>query len=148
MTLEDSLPDASSGSSELSRGIEVAADRCADRDEIMIDEDEPRLSLPPAAVTESGSDYGDFSSDEEEIIKSLLGNGAPPSPLTDAPLLVTDIEDYEEARGVRLPKVLGVERSIPLWTLYRSSQRQALRDGSSSSGKLHHLTYVVSLLTR
>ena len=148
MTLEDSLPDASNGSSELSRGIEVAADRCADRDETMLDEDESQLSLPPAAVTETGSNYGDFASDEEEIIESLLGNLAPPSPLTDAPLVVTDIEDYEEPSGVRFPKILGIERSTPLWTQYQSSQGQALRDGGSSSSEFHHVTYVASLLTR
>ena len=146
MTLEDFFPDAPNGSLKVSSGIEGAAGRCADRDETMIDGDEPQLSLPPVAVTATDSDYGDFASDEEEIINSLLGDIAPPSQFTDAPLLVTDIEDYEGPMGVRLPKVLGVERSTPLWIQYWS-KGQALRDNDSSSSTSHCLVHIASLLT-
>ena len=91
-------------------------------------------SLLPIVMTETGSDYGDFASDEVEIINHLLGNISPPSPLADSLLLVTDIEDYEEPRGVRLPKVLGVERSAPFWLsqVQFQSQSQILRDSGSS----------------
>jgi hypothetical protein len=149
MALEDSLPDASKGSPHAWQSLQDAAARSAVHDEIMIEDVEPQLLLSPAAITENGSDYGDFASDEEDIINSLLGNIAPPSPLTDAPLLVTDIEDYEEPRGIRLPKVLGVERSTPFWLsqVQFQNQDQTVRDGDSSHSIPHRLVHVAVTLT-
>ncbi len=90
----------------------------------------------PGSTHEAGSDYGDFASDEEEIINYLLEKAVPPSAGAGAPLLVTDIEDYEEPRGVRLPKVLGVERSPPAWLpqVQIQSHDQTVRDRSPSQG--------------
>jgi hypothetical protein len=115
----------------------------------MTDEVKPQLLLSPIATAESGSDYGDFASDEEEIINHLLGNIAPPSPSSDAPLLVTDIEDYEEPRGVRLPKVLGVGRSTPSWEprVQFQYQAQTVRDGDSSQSTSYALFQVALALT-
>jgi hypothetical protein len=115
----------------------------------MTDEVKPQLPLSPIATAESGSDYGDFASDEEEIINHLLGNIVPPCPLTDAPLVVTDIEDYEEPRGVRLPKVLGVERSSPSWLpqIHFRDQDQTVRDGDPSHSISYALIHVAFALT-
>ena len=104
------------------------------------------LPLSPIATAESESDYGDFASDEEEIINHLLGNIASSNPLTDAPLLVTDIEDYEEPRGVRLPKVLGVERSGPSWLPFQDRD-QTVRDGDPSHSISNALVRVALALT-
>ncbi|KAJ9615929.1 hypothetical protein H2200_002006 [Cladophialophora chaetospira] len=59
-------------------------------------------------------EYSDFADDPEtlEIIDQLLLEAASQHKddvLGNAPLVVTDIEDYEEPRGVRLPKVLSLE---------------------------------------
>ncbi|KIY03679.1 uncharacterized protein Z520_00370 [Fonsecaea multimorphosa CBS 102226] len=62
---------------------------------------------------EDTDEYSDFGEDPEalEIIDQLLleatGNSRQEQKI--APLVVTDIEDYEAPRGVRLPKVLGLE---------------------------------------
>ncbi|OAP63153.1 hypothetical protein AYL99_02380 [Fonsecaea erecta] len=57
--------------------------------------------------------YSDFGEDPEvlEIIDQLLLEAAGKSrqEQKSAPLVVTDIEDYEAPRGVRLPEVLGLE---------------------------------------
>ena len=136
MTLEDALPNALDGAPMATGVMEHSTERYDDRDEIMREDGGPQLFGPPVALTETGSDYGDFATDEEEIINSLLGEIAPPSPLTDAPLLITDIEDYEEPKGVRIPKVLGVERSTLSWSKYRS-HGQALRNSGCSSSTSH-----------
>lgn len=59
------------------------------------------------ALPDNASDYGDFGSDTEEIEilnlllaqveKGVTGEDAPP-------LLVNDIEDYEQPEGIFLPK--------------------------------------------
>jgi hypothetical protein len=141
MTLQDLLPDAPNGLPKAWQSIRDVAQPSAVHDEIMTDDVKPQISLSPIAATETASDYySDFASDEEEIINHLLGNIAPPSPLTDAPLLVTDIEDYEEPRGIRLPKILGVERSIPFWLprVQFQDQDQTVRDSDSS----HSISYL------
>ncbi len=61
------------------------------------------------------SDYGDFTLDEQEIINGLLANITPVNTTADEPLELTDIEDYEDPRGVRLPKTLGKELWAPPW---------------------------------
>jgi hypothetical protein len=149
MTLEDSLPDAPNGSPEAFRSTKQTAGRATVHDESMIGDGELQHPLPPIAITEADSDYGDFASDEEEIINHLLGNLAPPSPPVDPPLVVTDIEDYEEPRGVRLPKVLGVERSLSKWQSLVPIQVQdkIVRNGSSSHCTSHSLVQMTPTLT-
>jgi hypothetical protein len=146
VTPEDFLLDRRNGSR--CQSIKGAAQRPPVYNGIMTDEVQPQLLLSPIATAESGSDYGDFASDEEEIINHLLGNIAPPSPSSDAPLLVTAIEDYEEPRGVHLPKVLGVGRSTP-WEpqVQFQYQAQTVRDGDSSQSTSYALFHVALVLT-
>jgi hypothetical protein len=150
MTIEDSLPDAPNGSLEAFQSTKEAGGRATVHAESVID-DVKLLQRPlsPTAITEAGSDYGDFASDEEEVINHLLENLAPPSPSADPPLVVTDIEDYEEPRGVRLPKVLGVERSLPKWQslLPIQVQDKIVRNGSSSHCTSHGLVHMAPTLT-
>lgn len=70
-----------------------------------------------ATLLDTESDYGDFANDAEEleIIDSLLSEAENWQSPDAASLLVTDIEDYEPPKGVRLPKILGVEQSSRLW---------------------------------
>ena len=74
------------------------------------------------------SDYGDFGDDAEEltIIESLLQQvdtrGDPEI------LSVTDIEDYEPLRGLRLPKVLGREETRVRELEQSQQQLQIIRD--------------------
>ena len=85
------------------------------------------------------SDYGDFGNDEEElqIVEQLLTQVAS-KPEAQASLLVTDIEDYEPPRGVRLPKVLGFEQTR-LWETAPSEARtQIIRDDQDTSCKHTH----------
>src|ERR1700730_14340775 len=149
MTLEDSLPDAPNGSPEAFQSTKEAAGRATVHDESMIGNVEPQHPLSPVAITEADSDYGDFASDEEEIINHLLGNLAPPSPPADPPLVVTDIEDYEEPRGIRLPKVLGVERSLPKWQspVPIQVQDKIVRNGSPSHCTSRSLIQMAPKLT-
>ena len=149
MTLEDSLPDAPNGSPEAFQSTKEAAGGATVHDESMIGNVEPQHPLSPVAITEADSDYGDFASDEEEIINRLLGNLVPPSPPADPPLVVTDIEDYEEPRGVRLPKVLGVERSLPKWQplVHIQAQDKIVHNGSSSHCTSHSLVQMAPTLT-
>jgi hypothetical protein len=85
------------------------------------------------------SDYGDFGNDQEEleIVEQLLEQAAWNASKLDEneSLVVIDIEDYEPPRGVRLPKVLGLE-STRLWETPRSqSNTQILRHGESANRK-------------
>jgi hypothetical protein len=147
MTPEDSPPDAPNGSPEAFQTTKEAAERATIHEESMIGDVE--LQHPLSSVAETDSDYGDFASDEEEIINHLLGNLAPPSPPADPPLVVTDIEDYEEPGGVRLPKVLGVERSLPKWQSLVPIQLQdkIVHNGSSSHCTSHSLVQMTPTLT-
>lgn len=64
-------------------------------------------TLPVDALIEDTSDYGDFGSDAEEIeiIDLLLAQVVSKDDHEKAPpLLVSDIEDYEQPRGLFLPK--------------------------------------------
>jgi hypothetical protein len=70
---------------------------------------------------DNASDYGDFTLDEQEIIDALLANIAPHTTVAQEALELTDIEDYEEPNGVRLPKILGKELwTPPSWIRQRS----------------------------
>ncbi len=63
-------------------------------------------------LQQDGEEYSDFAEDPEEleiIDRLLLEVAAGQSSDLRAPLLVTDIEDYEAPPGVRLPKVFGYE---------------------------------------
>jgi hypothetical protein len=53
-------------------------------------------------VHDDGSDYGEFTLDEEALINELLANIQPGN-------TTADIEDYEEPIGFRLSKTLGKE---------------------------------------
>ncbi len=67
-------------------------------------------------IHDDASDYGDFTLDEQEILNELLANTIPgTTTVADEPLELTDIEDYEEPKGVRLPKTLGKAQWIPPW---------------------------------
>lgn len=90
-------------------------------------------------TADDGSDYGDFGNDEEEleIVEQLLQQATSNASKVDenGPLIVIDIEDYEAPRGIRLPKVLGLE-STRLWeTTPSQSNTQILRDLESANSK-------------
>lgn len=92
-------------------------------------------------TADDGSDYGDFGNDEEElqIVEQLLQQATSNASKEEkeAPLVVIDIEDYEAPRGIRLPKVLGLE-STRLWeTSASQSNTQILRDFEVSNRKDH-----------
>lgn len=154
MTLEDAPRDAPNGSPKTWQNIEDAAERSAHHDDfvtdkgepqlLMTDKVEPQLLISDVAITEIESDYGDFTSDEEAILNHLLENIASPSSLIDAPLLVTDIEDYEQPRELRLPKVLGVERRTPFWLskVQLKNQDQTIRNGAFSHSMSPGLVHV------
>ena len=97
-------------------------------------------------------EYSDFADDPEalEIIDQLLlavADQRKEDALANAPLVVTDIEDYEEPRGVRLPKVFGFEakheQAIPESAAVLQPQ-QIIRD---ESGKNNQTTPCFVLLT-
>jgi hypothetical protein len=57
-------------------------------------------------------DFSDFGNDPEELeIIEQLFSQVTSKQQDNASLIVTDIEDYEPPRGVRLPKVLGLEQT-------------------------------------
>jgi hypothetical protein len=87
-------------------------------------------------IAEEGSDYGDFGNDEEEleIIEQLLAQNASKAEEQES-FVVTDIEDYEPPRGVRLPKVLGLERTRLWETAPSQSSTQILCDVETASCK-------------
>jgi hypothetical protein len=90
----------------------------------------------PSIPLDTESDYGDFANDAEEleIIDTLLSEAENGQRLDASSLLVTDIEDYEPPKGVRLPKILGVEHtSYP-----REPSDQTLQDsGAQNSSTLY-----------
>jgi hypothetical protein len=69
----------------------------------------PRDLQATKTVHDDGSDYGEFTLDEEALINELLANIQPGNTTTVEPLVLTDIEDYEEPTGFRLSKTLGKE---------------------------------------
>jgi hypothetical protein len=79
---------------------------------------------PEPIVQDNTSDYGDFTLDEEEIIIQLLTNAEPGEAIEEEPLEVTDIEDYEEPQGIRLPKTLGKELWLPPWRQQQQHRQQ------------------------
>jgi hypothetical protein len=109
------------------------------------------------SIPDDASDYGDFTLDEQEIIHELLANIAPGNATAEEPLELTDIEDYEEPRGVRLPKTLGKELWVPPWmqqqaragvTIQAATEDQIPRDvRTTTNGKSMFLTTVTFALT-
>lgn len=91
----------------------------------------------PSIHLDTESDYGDFANDAEEleIINTLLSEVEAGQRLDATSLLVTDIEDYEPPKGVRLPKILGVEQTA------RAPPNQTLPD----SGPQNSMFYPASL---
>ncbi|EXJ67264.1 uncharacterized protein A1O5_09277 [Cladophialophora psammophila CBS 110553] len=88
------------------------------------------VTRPPE--DEGTDEYSDFGEDPEalEIIDQLLLEAAGKSgqEQKNAPLVLTDIEDYEEPRGVRLPKVFGLEATRQWKLETRSVQAQFLQN--------------------
>jgi hypothetical protein len=82
------------------------------------------------------SDYGDFGSDAEEleIIDHILAQ-VTSERTEDAPLKVTDIEDYEPPRGMRLPKTLGYENIHQDFPTQAQVDIEVLRDQETTSCK-------------
>lgn len=82
------------------------------------------------------SDYGDFGDDAEEleIIDQLLAQVASEH-LEDTSFIVTDIEDYESPRGIRVPKVLGYESSQQNISTQLQVDIEVLRDYQVESGE-------------
>jgi hypothetical protein len=90
-----------------------------------------------ANATDNGSDYGDFGDDAEEleIVDKLLSQVAS-KPEEHESLIVTDIEDYEPPRGIRLPKVLGLEQTrLSQDPAQSASQLEILRDFETTGGE-------------
>ena len=103
--------------------------------------DAPAISITDTFIestnrltADDGSDYGDFGTEEElEIVDQLFTQVASKSE-QNLSLIVTDIEDYEPPRGVRLPKLLGLE-ATRLWEITPSqSNTQILRDLECEGG--------------
>jgi hypothetical protein len=71
-------------------------------------ESQKEVNLPSH---EDWDEYSDFADDPEalEIIDQLLEAATRQNQESNAPLQLTDIEDYEGPRGVHLPKVPGLE---------------------------------------
>ena len=92
-------------------------------------------------IHDDASDYSDFTLDEQEIIDELLANIAPATVSGEGLLELTDIEDYEEPRGVHLPKTLGKELWVPPWMQQQQPRAQVTiedtpsRDISTTNGK-------------
>lgn len=90
------------------------------------------------------SDYGsDFGADEVTLLDDLLEKTPPPPPkvVLDEPLVITDIEDYEDPKGIRLPKVLGEVKWSPPQRRFVQLQQpetdrpnQATHNDSTASG--------------
>jgi hypothetical protein len=96
------------------------------------------------AVDDDPSDYGDFTLDEQEVINELLAILEPANLATDELLKLTDIEDYEEPTGIRLPKTLGKELRVAPWIQQQPRAQvavdvtvadQALRDSSTVTNR-------------
>ncbi len=95
-----------------------------------------------STLDDNDDEFSDFADDPEEleIIDRLLLEVASkqqqrPAQEEDAPLVVvTDIEDYEAPRGVRLPKVLGLETARHQWEIQRQQpQQRGSGDGGDQS---------------
>jgi hypothetical protein len=104
---------------------------------------------------ENFDEYSDFADDPEtlDIIDQLLleaANQRREDALANAPLVVTDIEDYEDPRGVRLPKVPGLETTRQ-WGRQSPStgtaQQQDIRDESGELPRKTSLPCLADELT-
>ena len=92
---------------------------------------------PQDIENDAASDYGsEFSPDEVELLTGLLSTTPPPDAVADEPLIITDIEDYEDPKGVRLPKVLGQVK----WSPQSQGSVQVQQDdtGHSSPPTIHN----------
>lgn len=88
-------------------------------------------------LAEDEDEYSDFAEDPEEIeiIDRLLLEAAfKQNQDQNAPLIVTDIEDYEAPQGVRLPKVLGFENTRHWDVQVQSEQPQTRSNLLDQSG--------------
>ena len=101
-------------------------------------------SLPPTSNLACGSDYGGFTTDEEEEIDQILSKL---SRSAENPLLITDIEDYEAPPGVRIPKMLGMEQRSSLRLHNQASGQTILHRSTTKSTVLISAFAHVSWLT-
>lgn len=113
-----------------------------------LDSQEDTLGTVDAEVDE----YSDFGDDPEtlEIIDQLLLEAASQrreEVLANAPLVVTDIEDYEEPRGVRLPKVPGLETTRRWGSEVQIAEPQPQQTVRDESGESRVNTHCFVLLT-
>jgi hypothetical protein len=95
----------------------------------------------PSIPLDTESDYGDFTNDAEEleIIDTLLLEAENGQRLDASSLLVTDIEDYEPPKGVRLPKILGVEQTSYSRNLSdQTSQNNGAQNSTLYPAQLQH----------
>ncbi len=77
----------------------------------------------------------DFTASQEVALNDLLDSLPSPGIGDTKDLAVKDIEDYEEPKGIRVPKVLGKEQWIPPWKkiLQRQMPDAAVASGNSSN---------------
>ena len=98
---------------------------------------------------DNASDYGDFGDDSEEltIADQLLSQIETAQDQQDTLHTVTDIEDYEAPRGIRLPKVLGFE-SKRQWSVEPEGTTQVLCDvetgGELDASRLRNITDILT----
>lgn len=88
-----------------------------------------------------GSDFSDFTPDEEQKLKSLLQQAPlqPDNPITDPDLQIKDLEDETTPRGVKV-RTLGYEPqtvSTPTKEKKRVTIQIDGRDDNPTNGMLH-----------
>ena len=137
MTLDDSQTNGEDGPRPDSLNMDDALRTINTHDDPAVDSSIPDEAPLSIVKGDADSDYGGFGTDEEEILNDLLSKFPNPEAIGDAPLLVTDIEDYEEPRGVHLPKILGMERRTSPWLpqVRIQNQNEPLRDDNRFQGK-------------
>lgn len=102
-------------------------------------------------LTDNVNDFIDFGSDEEEaeILNELLAQVASqPKEEQTNQLVVTDIEDYEQPRGVLLPKDY-LSTSLRSSQINIEAEIEILRDFSTARGMstLSHHPRIANMLT-
>ena len=137
MTPMDDTSSASAGAVTPSSALKLPLESAAYHDHTMEPSEAHPQPLLPEGSPRPDSEYGDFASDEEDILSQLVETVAPSFTELIAPLLVTEIEDYEGPKGLRLPKVLGAERSDSAWLsqLRAETEEQMLRDSGSTKSE-------------
>lgn len=118
--------------------------------ETYMDFDSIAIQQPANPQQDADTDeYSDFPDDEEalEIIDRLLIQATNQhAQEQNAPLQVTDIEDYEDPRGIRLPKVPGLDPTQQ-WNVQnqpaKTQVQQVIREESGKLFRLNLDTFVL-----